>query len=228
MQEVQVLDARFLHKAARKVLGANVTLRIEALLFLADMATPMNLYILENANVLHRSLRAEGAAAQINAKEEIWARYKSHDMGTSDDQDSRGSIIVWEPEKIQIKELRRYNGTTMERIQEKEGNAWEITNRTGGNLENTVPQNSLYYTTEESVSDSQIRDRLIYDRRKGDDGIGAAISALTRTGWKPEVTFSQGKYIRQDKKEQIYWWKLHKARVTRLRDPRGKKNSISR
>ena len=48
-QELREIDTRFLNKAARRVVGTNITIRTETMMFLADMANAMNHYILKKA-----------------------------------------------------------------------------------------------------------------------------------------------------------------------------------
>ena len=92
----------------------------------------------------------------------------------------------------------------------KEGMIWELTHKRGTKFENIWPQNSIYYTSEDSISDPQARKKLVFEKRIGSDAIETALSVLMKTGWKPETTFSQEKYLKINKEEQIFWWKINR------------------
>ena len=70
------LDRAALNKAARKVVGANITIRIETLMILADMRNTANHVILKTASILDRISRAGGTTARRSAHNCIRARYE--------------------------------------------------------------------------------------------------------------------------------------------------------
>ena len=63
-QDRSSVDTTILNKAARKVVGAGPTIRTEILYALADMRSMTNHYILKVANILDRTLREKGTAAE--------------------------------------------------------------------------------------------------------------------------------------------------------------------
>ena len=74
--EMRRIDTQILNRAARKVVGTNITMRIESLMMLADLNGVMDHYIVKNACLMDRIMRARGTAAQDNApgknQQEYW------------------------------------------------------------------------------------------------------------------------------------------------------------
>ena len=74
--ELREIDARYLDRVARRVVGTNMTMRTETLMILADTAGMINHFVLKCANVLDRTLRAGGTAAQENAWKVLQRHYE--------------------------------------------------------------------------------------------------------------------------------------------------------
>ena len=73
-QECQDLDKVALNPAARTIAGAGFATRRKTLHVMADTMTMINHYILKTANMLDRTLKAEGTYAKTNV-EEFASRY---------------------------------------------------------------------------------------------------------------------------------------------------------
>ena len=70
------IDRAVINKTARKVIGTNMTIRIETLMMLADMRNAMNHYLLKTANILDRVLRASGPTARKTSLAIVREKYE--------------------------------------------------------------------------------------------------------------------------------------------------------
>ena len=57
-QELGRLGARVLNRAVRRMVGANIDVRVASLMTLADIRSVRNHYVLESANLLDRTKRS--------------------------------------------------------------------------------------------------------------------------------------------------------------------------
>ena len=105
-------------------------------MLLADLATTTNLYIVKSANVLDRSLRAAGTAAQKNAMEKIREYSSPGCLGEHSKGDLfKNTIIEWAPEQLRIVGTKEIEQITKEADKAKEGITWELTHKEGIRLE---------------------------------------------------------------------------------------------
>ena len=88
-------------------MGANITTRIESLMFLADVRSALNHYILKTAIVLDRTLRAQGTTAQLNAQKELKLHSKRDTGGDDIEGHKEGITAIWEADRISVAGLQR-------------------------------------------------------------------------------------------------------------------------
>ena len=62
------IDTNILRRAARRIVGANITMRVADMVVLADVRTAQNRFVLKSANITDRILRARETAAQRTAE----------------------------------------------------------------------------------------------------------------------------------------------------------------
>ena len=70
-REAGTADKEILNRAARKIAGTRMTLRLEILMILADVRDTVNHCILKSANILDRGFRVKGATAKKEAATEV-------------------------------------------------------------------------------------------------------------------------------------------------------------
>ena len=71
MQEIRRIDTTLLNKAARKIVGTNVTTGTEITLAPSDIRGVYDHFAPETANILDRAHRAKGFAPQEDAKDTV-------------------------------------------------------------------------------------------------------------------------------------------------------------
>ena len=74
IQGMRKIDTTIRNRAARRINGTNITMRVESMMLLADIQSTYNHYILKSAPILDRILRASGAAAQRTARTSTMGR----------------------------------------------------------------------------------------------------------------------------------------------------------
>ena len=74
-RDIAPIGTTIINRAARKVIGTGPTIRREILYALADMRSINNHFILKVANILDRTLRATGTAAEKKAKQVCIKQY---------------------------------------------------------------------------------------------------------------------------------------------------------
>ena len=209
--ELRALDTRYLNRAARRVVGTNITMRTETLMFLADLSTAQNQCILKQANVLDRTLRAKGTNAQAEAWRMLQSYYNKEHILEQGVRNHESEIVMWEPLRIKITEVKKCptpEQEEQEKKQEKEGSIWEITRRRALKKGNIEEQNSIYHVSEETISDPTDRAKLSCLKDPSRDSYNEALTILLRANWSPQIICEQSKYIAHRKENQIFWWKL--------------------
>ena len=75
--------------------GTYITMRVETMLFVADVGSTLNQFIVKIANVLGRALRAKGTAAQANVKQELQTRFLGGQVANQKGSEQQANTIVW-------------------------------------------------------------------------------------------------------------------------------------
>ena len=101
-EELRAIDTRFLHRAARRVAGTNITMRKETLMIMADLTSVVNQYVLKIANVLDRTLIAGGTAAQSHAWSAIQAQSGQKTQQEQPTPAEDYETVEWEMDRINI------------------------------------------------------------------------------------------------------------------------------
>ena len=190
------------------MVGTNITMRVETMMTMADLRSAVNHYVVKSANVLDRTLRATGTAAQRQVLESLqkWEIRKDEDAHQREQEQE--ATIVWEKDKIRQKQQEKFQYIIDELNQGKEGRTWELTNRRG-NLKEIYPkQESIYYESEETIKDPKDRENMLYTKKNKQGSKEEAIKILQRTGWSPELTYRTDKNRKRKEGEEIFWWKL--------------------
>ena len=63
-----------MNRTARRTAGANISMRIESMTLRADIRDTVDQYVINNANIFDRVLRAKGTAAQLEVQRTIWRK----------------------------------------------------------------------------------------------------------------------------------------------------------
>ena len=145
------IDTLSLKQAARRVVGANVTMRSEKTTFPADIASASNHYIAKAANVLDRVRRAEGTAADWPRRKTLRVHQEEADISNNTNEDRGAHTIIWEAHGVHIMGPRACDIVKEELQFERGENTWEITSRNKRHTKKTRPQNSFYNAAERAI-----------------------------------------------------------------------------
>ena len=77
------------------------------MMFLSDLSTATNQYILKQANVLGQTFRPKGTNAQAEARKMLQRYYDQDHLLEREKQTHTGETVMWETLRIQIVEVKK-------------------------------------------------------------------------------------------------------------------------
>ena len=156
-QELWLTGATILNRVVGRIVGTNITMRADRLMFLADIQSTRNHYVRKSANILDRTLGHRGTAADRTAASAMLSRTGGESPRICLQMEVSRAAIFWDVRESGRGAWRR-SGSPVEDINEdKESAIWEISASGLFAIKRIKEQKSQFCVKEESINATEGR-----------------------------------------------------------------------